>query len=230
MLVTEQKISKTSLLEGLKMGVHDIRSPITFLKAIQTTATNLSTKEKNLLEAATDRIIRIVDSMAKLLYCNSENYSEVSKVEVINLSLVIERVLFEKQYEYKNMNIKFSYVAPVYADDCLVHSRIDDLERMLSNLLNNAVEASEENCTINISIELKNKMLYLRIVDNGKGIPVEILQKLRNGITITFGKKSGQGMGFQQIKQAVTKLGGRLTINSVFGTGSEIQIILPTIM
>ncbi|MCC2644842.1 MAG: sensor histidine kinase, partial [Burkholderiales bacterium] len=144
-----------------------------------------------------------------------------------NLSSVIEEILLEKKYVYKNLNIKFFYIPPIYVKDCLIQSENDDLKRMLSNIINNAVEACDENGIIHVSLELKNKILYLNIVDNGKGMPDEVLQKLRNSITITFGKENGQGIGLGQIRETVTKLCGSLTIKSILGIGTEIQIILP---
>jgi signal transduction histidine kinase len=226
MISTSQKIRKINVLDRLKMGIHDIRSPITFLRILETYATNLSPHEKNLLEIATRRIVGVVDSMDKLLHSNGVNNKYVDKTEPINLSTTIERILIEKRYEYKHLNIVFKYTPPEYTHKCLIYCEINDFERMLSNLINNAVEACNKNGIVRISLELKNKILYLSIIDNGKGISPEVLHKLRNGISVTYGKENGHGVGFKQIRDVITQLGGSLTINSTLDFGTEVQLIL----
>ncbi|MCE3268536.1 MAG: hypothetical protein K0R49_788 [Burkholderiales bacterium] len=222
MLTTGQTLRERSLLEGIRIGVHDIRSPITFLRILQNSAINLSPREKNLLEIATERIVNVIESMDKLLQNNFAN----KVVKPVNLSSLIEKIIIEKEYEYKHLDIKFSYILPTNHAECLIQNENGDLERMLSNLLNNVVDACDENKMINISLELKNKILYLNIIDSGRGIPDEVLHKLRNGISVTFGKENGHGIGFQQIRNTVTNLQGNISVDTKLGAGSNVQIIL----
>lgn len=78
---------------------------------------------------------------------------------------------------------------------------------------------------VTINLESDKSYIYLIISDNGKGMPSEVLEKLRNNVSVTHGKENGHGVGFMQITDTVKQLNGSLNIDSTIGVGSTISLI-----
>lgn len=102
---------------------------------------------------------------------------------------------------------------------------------MLSNIINNAIEALHEtnNPHINIELDYKKNYLILKIKDNGKGIPDEIQNKI--GIRgFSFGKEqfinSGSGLGVFHAKSFIEKNKGEFCIESKINQGTVISMTL----
>jgi signal transduction histidine kinase len=98
--------------------------------------------------------------------------------------------------------------------------------RVLCNLIKNAREAMPEGGILTITTDLVANQLVLRISDTGTGIPPEILPKLFEPF-ITHGKNHGTGLGMAIAKSIVTAHGGKISVTSVHGSGTTIDIRLP---
>ena len=95
-------------------------------------------------------------------------------------------------------------------------------------MLNNAAEAyADATGSINVDLKVINCSIFLSISDNGKGMPAEVLQKLRDGVEVTHGKEQGRGIGSMQIRDAIKNLNGTLHIDSTLGAGSEFRVRFP---
>jgi two-component system, NtrC family, sensor kinase len=106
------------------------------------------------------------------------------------------------------------------------------LYQVFMNLLTNAIDALESivsNKQIIITTEcLENDWVGVRIRDNGGGIPVENLDKIFDTFFTTKPRGVGTGLGLAISQQIVIeKHGGRLTVESEVGTGTEFAIALP---
>ncbi len=110
------------------------------------------------------------------------------------------------------------------------------LQRAVVNLLSNACEAmvgngdaplphSNANPEIRISTFCEKDYACIRIVDNGPGIPAELLAKIREPLFTT--KSFGTGLGIPAIEQIATQHGGELTLTSTFGAGAVFTLKLP---
>ncbi|MBI4655215.1 MAG: sensor histidine kinase [Elusimicrobia bacterium] len=90
----------------------------------------------------------------------------------------------------------------------------------------NSVEAGADK--VEISVGLNEKNVELKIKDNGKGIPKELLSDLgKKGRS--SGKEDGSGLGLYHAKTNIERWGGRLTIESEPNKGAEVTITLPTV-
>lgn len=178
---------KNSSYEKVRRAMHDIQSPLASLKMMQLFVTNLSEQDKELLSNSTQRITRIVDSLNGFLNDSNEN-PEI--IESINIHSVIKKILIEKKNEYHNLGIEFFYNNQSNSENLSISGSMGDFERMLSNLINNSVDACDSKTgKITVTLESDTSYLHLVISDNGKGMSAEVLEKLRNSISITHGKK-----------------------------------------
>ena len=99
-------------------------------------------------------------------------------------------------------------------------------KRVLSNLINNAVEATESNGKVDVVVSSRESWCVIQVRDNGKGIPPEILRKLGER-GASYGKADGSGLGIFHAHEIINSEGGNLTITSVVNQGTTVTIELP---
>lgn len=204
-------------------AMHDIQSPLVCLH-IMSTCHKPEQSEKYILIAneVVDKINRIIKKIPQDLqdYIDANNASRHQKIII---SKKVEKILSEKQIEYSNSSVAFQYHCAQNDADAAIMANPDDIERMLSNLLNNAVEScGSEFCKIEVNIHSDSQFVYLVVADNGVGMPDEVKEKILNNIVVTSGKANGKGIGFEQIRQIIANCNGRLNIESRDGGGTII--------
>ncbi|HLN89102.1 MAG TPA: ATP-binding protein, partial [Candidatus Binatia bacterium] len=99
------------------------------------------------------------------------------------------------------------------------------LQRILSNLVNNAVQAMPEGGKINIHAFQEANQVVITVQDTGAGIPEAIKSKLFTPLFTT--KSKGQGFGLVVIKRMTEALGGTVTFDSQEGKGTTFMVRLP---
>ena len=98
--------------------------------------------------------------------------------------------------------------------------------RVLCNLIKNAREAMKGGGILSMSTDLVQGQIVIRLSDTGCGIPEEILPKLFEPF-VTFGKSHGTGLGMAIAKSVVEAHGGKISVASVRGRGTTVDIRLP---
>jgi len=93
------------------------------------------------------------------------------------------------------------------------------------NLVTNALQAMPQGGEINISSEVKDKNIEVKIKDTGVGIPPKNLEKLFTPLFTT--KSKGIGLGLSNVKNIVEKHGGTIQVQSEEGKGTTFTIQLP---
>ena len=150
-----------------------------------------------------------------------------SPLELYLLSCILDPVVTEKRLQFESrpgVHIDLELTPESYG----LFARIQPVEfkRMLSNLVNNAVEALGESGSVNVGLLHLDGSVLLTVSDNGKGIPPEILPKLgQRGET--HGKPGGSGLGLFHAKTTAENWGGSLAIVSEEGKGTTVTISLP---
>jgi signal transduction histidine kinase len=102
----------------------------------------------------------------------------------------------------------------------------EQIQKVITNLLVNAREASQAGAEIRLSSEQQNGHVIISVQDHGCGISPEFLkQKLFKPFQTT--KKKGIGIGMFQSKMIVEAHGGRIEVQSQQGEGTTFRIVLP---
>jgi signal transduction histidine kinase len=99
------------------------------------------------------------------------------------------------------------------------------MERVFSNLFENAVEMMPGGGTVRIDARTENGAVLVSVKDSGPGVSPEIRARLFQPF-VTFGKKNGLGLGLALSRQTLLDHGGDLWINGD-GPGAEFQMRLP---
>jgi signal transduction histidine kinase len=103
----------------------------------------------------------------------------------------------------------------------------EQLSRVFINLVKNAIQAIPEdrNGKISISLETTENNVIVKVMDNGRGIPVELGDKLFQPNFTT--KSSGMGMGLAIVKNIIEHAGGEIRYETVPGVGTTFIVELP---
>lgn len=146
------------------------------------------------IRAESTRLQRLIDELVALSVI--ENRKKLDAPQRLDLSRLIERVV--NQIRERASSVKISFTANrqaiVVGDEFL-------LENAITNLLQNAIEFSPASGTVTVSVEQRGKIVVVRIVDEGPGIPEYALPKIFDRFyslarPSTGKKSSGLGLCF----------------------------------
>jgi signal transduction histidine kinase len=98
--------------------------------------------------------------------------------------------------------------------------------RMMGNLIKNASEAMAGGGILTLTTDLVQGQVVIRLSDTGCGIPAEIMPKLFEPF-VTHGKSHGTGLGMAIAKSIVEAHQGRVSVASVPGNGTTVDIRIP---
>ncbi|HAN04234.1 MAG TPA: hypothetical protein DCW72_10575 [Elusimicrobia bacterium] len=208
---------------------HDIRSPLAALDAALKNTPQLPESKRVMLRHAVNRIRDIANNLLEKTRQQAKPSAggPESPLELYLLSCILDPVVTEKRLQFESrpgVHIDLELTPESYG----LFARIQPVEfkRMLSNLVNNAVEALGESGSVNVGLLHLDGSVLLTVSDNGKGIPPEILPKLgQRGET--HGKPGGSGLGLFHAKTTAENWGGSLAIVSEEGKGTTVTISLP---
>lgn len=213
--------------------IHDLQSPLSSLRMLVQLMGNVSEEHRILLRDIANRIKHITNN---LLYHYQSNANEsqmllIQDKQPLLLSTALNELLNEKKYEYKGVNVEFD---TSFTDDVIfafINIEPNEFKRMISNLINNAVEAlKNKSGKIEIKLEYKDQdSINISVIDNGKGMSIELLNKLKNGIMVSEGKANGHGIGFTQIRETIKANDGKFEIYSNLNEGTTIIINFPKV-
>ena len=228
--ITERK--KLDQLKDELSGLvsHELRTPLTVIIG----AVNTVLSEEDLLSAQEKRqLLNDAAAEAESLSHLLGNLLELSRVraeqlvlhtEPVNTRVIVQKVIdnISKQTTPNRFSLDFPKgLPPAYADPLR-------LERILYNLLDNAIKYSPPKSDIRISAKTKGGHLVISVKDQGEGISAEDqsrlfapFQRLENA-----GAK-GIGLGLLVCRRLVEAHGGRIWVESRPGRGSTFLFTIP---
>lgn len=117
------------------------------------------------------------------------------------------------------------------AEPVLVHGDPDQIERIVINLLDNALKFTPAGGTARIRVDGGASQVRLTVADNGMGIPPEeinhIFERFFRSSLSQERASQGSGLGLAITKSIVERHGGRIWVHSQPGTGTEVVCLLP---
>ncbi|MFN8769350.1 MAG: amino acid adenylation domain-containing protein [Neisseriaceae bacterium] len=214
--------------------VHDIRSP---LATMQMVIPHCEIHPENARITLNQSANRIQDIANQLLHRfkpqddkNKHITIEVKRMPDLVSTSILE-IISEKRFEYSHLSVDFvSHITP---SGYFAFANIDPqaFRRMLSNLINNSVDALQDKIgIITVYMDVVDNKIKIIVEDTGCGIPEHVRTKLLNNISVSEGKEDGHGIGFAQIIDTLNDNQGQLlNIESELNIGTKVSIAFPKI-
>ncbi|GEM_PF-2397814 len=232
-----KEIERSKLFFDITRQVsHDIRSPLSALNmTVNGMSETLTEEKKAVIKSSIERINDIANDLLwrskQPLYSEKPDHTTSKNLNHEPILSTISSIVTEKKIQFEqNRNVEIILRKPsceeIYSKICAA-----SLKRIISNIVNNSFEAiqSSPKGTISISITVKDE-IEISVVDNGNGIPEEILHQLGKH-EITSKKQNsiegGSGIGLLNAKKLINSWNGRLIIQSNLNLGTEVKIIIP---
>ncbi len=241
-LKTLFELQRKEILGGVAAQVaHDIRSPIAALDSVLADPIGLPPDEREVVRIAMGRIRKISDNLldTKRNLPKADGLSsgepEKNKPQFsgehyrrIDVLPVLEGIIHEKRAQYRGRpEVRFELFNHLVGPVASVLIQPTEFMRVLSNLLNNAVEASPAGGEIQVILSESECDCVIQVKDHGKGISAEILARLNSGVGGTFGKELGNGLGVRHARLIVDRSGGNLSIVSRVDVGTTVEMRIP---
>jgi PAS domain S-box-containing protein len=231
--LAEQRAEKLKNAERLAaigatagMVGHDIRNPLQAITGdVYLTKTELasmpeSEERKNALENLSE-IEKNIDYINKIV-ADLQDFARPLKprVEETDLKLIIDDLISKNDLPQNvTVSVKVETVArKVVADSAYIN-------RILYNLVNNAVQAMPEGGNLTIHTYRKKNDVVIAVKDTGVGIAESVKGKLFTPMFTT--KSKGQGFGLAVVKRMTEALGGTVAFESQEGKGTTFIVRLP---
>jgi len=208
---------------------HDIVSPLSALSTIISMLRDIPEQHRITLKQAATRIEDITNDLLKHYRTPEIKNTEAGQeLDFFFTYLGLREILSEKRVEYHSLPISFSHLISPGSHFAFIQVNSKSFRRMLSNLINNAVEAMEGKAgTVQIKLSETNNTVVLTIADSGKGISPEVRDKILNGIAVTDERKRSHGIGLCQVRDTLQQSQARLDIESQEGVGTKVILTFP---
>ncbi|MDR1551618.1 MAG: PAS domain-containing sensor histidine kinase [Holosporaceae bacterium] len=224
----EEKLEGQLELQKFVASVaHDITSPLVSLKCFAKTCINVPEDQRTFLISIVTSIQNITSDLLNR-HMKEQKSLCAERMQHLLVHLALQEVIDQKKHRYNDMEMKFHYS---YGDDTkftFVKIDVSNFSRMISNLINNAVEAYDgKPGEIQIFLDQQDQRVRIVIKDKGKGMPQVIVDKINRGEKIETTKQFGHGIGLAQITSTVKLYKGKIFVESTEGMGTTFNISFP---
>lgn len=213
---------------------HELKTPITSIMGYADTLLegnydkDVRDKFLSVIASEARRMAKLVTDLLTLSRYDS-NKNQIHK-EQFDLGELVKKCQDKLAIEIKKKKhdvrcFVTADVPPVFADR-------GDIERIILNILSNSIKYTAENGTISIYVGFVYNDAYIKILDNGIGIPEEdlgrIFERFYRVDKARTREMGGTGLGLSIAKDLLDKNGGSIDIKSIVGEGTEVVIKIPT--
>lgn len=182
--------------------------------------TNIIKQNCNRLIRLTNNIIDIAKIDSGFMNLKTKNIDIVFLIESIANSVIPYAAT-------KNIDIVFD----TNEEEVIMSIDPDKIERIILNLMSNAIKFSQENTNIYVTVEKSEDTLMCSVKDTGIGMEQKHLDNIFERFTqiddIMVRKNEGSGIGLSLVKSFINLHGGDIKVKSSVGEGSEFTVYLP---
>ena len=210
--------------EMAKQVAHEIKNPLTPMRlSVQSFERKFNPEDENIkekLKEYSQTLIQQIDVMSSIASAFSDfakmPTQKKEKIEIISIVKLALDIFNEKSVKYLTKEKE-------------LYAFLDktQLIRIVTNLVKNALQATEneENPLINVEVISQGSKIKIVVSDNGKGISDAVKDLIFEPKFTT--KTSGMGLGLPMIKNIIEAYDGAISFTSNKGTGTVFTVILP---
>ena len=208
---------------------HDLRSPLVSVIGLVGLAKNEKKKDDLIkyIEMIGSSVVKMDNLLIDLVKIVNVAQGKLSN-DKIEFDWMIDEILKSLAYRPDFAKIIFrkhlSIDAAYYGDSGLIYS-------ILQNIIDNSIKYKKNDNVIEhiiiITIDVSSSQVKISITDNGIGIQEEIIDKVFDMFYRGTSQAIGTGLGLYIVKTSVEKMGGKISLNSIYGRGTNVNIVIP---
>ncbi len=233
--ITKQEKLELSRREFVANVSHELRTPLATVKSYAETLMDSGVEDAELkhkflsvIVRETDRMTRIVKDLLTLSRLD-EGAEGAKNLETIDVKAFLNNIVESMFINAKKKNQTITY--KIENNVPMITTESDKLEQVIVNILSNAIKYTPEGGHIKVISGALYSEIFIKIIDDGIGIPKENLSRIFERFYRVDKARSretgGTGLGLAIAKQIIENLGGAITINSEYGKGTEVIISIP---
>src|SRR6266540_5138544 len=233
--ITEQKAEEKSRADFISMVSHELRNPLNslngFIKVVlRGQAGALTALQNEFLTIADGQVEQLKSRIAELLeYNRVEAGRLVLDPKWNDLSLLVAGTITRLSLQAEQNGLTLVNNVDLSLPDCLFDS--ERIGQVLNNLIENAIKATPPGGTITLRSELYEDEVWIRVCDNGVGIPADeqtkIFQRFYRAHNRASSKGNHLGLGLAICQQIIVGHRGRIWVESEEDCGSCFTFALP---
>jgi two-component system, NtrC family, sensor kinase len=220
-LQDKERLASLGLLAA---GVaHEVNTPLTGISSYaqlllaETSEDDPKYRLLKKMEQQTFRASNLVNNLLDLIANRPRSREIVSVDELVRNTVA----LHEELLQVKHIRVHCELL-PVK-----VAGNFQDLQQVLTNILLNARDAVADGGNITIKVSEDDERVLIRIRDDGKGIPADIIGRIFDPLVTTKRGQGGTGLGLAISRRLIHACDGEITVESTSGNGSEFTVTLP---
>ncbi len=240
LVVVLQDITKHRRLDEMRREFvanvsHEIRTPLTTIKSYTETLIDGAIEEKEIaveflriINSAADRVAFLAKDLLDLSHLDNKqmkfNFERVNIIGILRDCVTQNYIAAQN----KNQDILFNV-----SDDTeyMVNADVGRITQVFNNVISNAMKYSPENTVIKIYTEEDRDFCYIKIKDNGIGIPKDDLERIFERFYRVDKARSramgGNGLGLSIAKEIMEGHRGGIEAKSSLGNGTEMILKFP---
>ncbi len=229
--VTHEREVDRMKTEFISTAAHELRTPLTSIMGfseILLTRDNLKTENKNkylqYINTQSVKLAKIIGDLLDISRIESGRGFELNRTK-FNISELAEQVVsvFKDQSEKHTFTIATNDNPEIYGDS-------EKIERVLKNLVSNAVKYSPNGGEISIKGLMKGDNYHMTVSDKGLGMTKAQVEKVFDKfyrVDASDTAIEGTGLGMSIVKYIIEAHGGNILVKSVPGKGTDVMFTLP---
>jgi two-component system, NtrC family, nitrogen regulation sensor histidine kinase NtrY len=216
--------------EMAKQVAHEIKNPLTPMKLgvqhLQRAWNDNHPDKDKIIDRISQSLIEQINTLSNIAN-EFSNFAKLPKADLQNVDLahIISSVV-DLYSETEEVDLQFDRTR----SNLIVLGDNDQLIRVFSNLIKNAIQAIPEGRTgiVSIDINEENKQYVVNVKDNGKGISADEMNKIFVPNFTT--KSSGMGLGLAMVKNMIDGMNGTISFESKVDKGTIFTIKLAKLL
>jgi len=233
--ITEFKRVESLKSQFVSMVAHELKAPIAatlgFINILTNKEMKISPEQQlDFLNRSSLRLNGLLNMVNDLLdISRMEMRTNVRELKQLDLRDILKDVInmFQFVIEKKKLNVitEISETLPLFNGDST------ELQRMMTNLVSNAIKYNKESGNIFVNLDYSNNYITIAVKDSGIGLKPNEKEKLfseffraKNEFTKNI---HGTGLGLSLVKKLVDSYSGKIEVESEYGNGTIFKIFLP---
>jgi signal transduction histidine kinase len=235
--ISARKQTEEQRADFLAMLAHDIKNPLGVILGYSDLL--LDEQEQGTLNAVEGiELLGKLKSNALTVHSLVTNYLDLSRIEaghwefpteLVNILDLLHKI--GQQYETEARVRQLSLCVEQRESLPLVEGNALALERVFTNLLNNALKFTPQGGQVTLRAATASEEVKIEVHDTGPGIAQAdiplLFERYKRAEKDAY--REGTGLGLFIVKALVTALGGRVEVTSTLGTGSCFSVFLPIV-